>query len=212
MRLLRATAALNYGFSAAWGGAAETGAAMHHCHVNATSRRHIDRVLAILERSRDAGNRVTVEAYPYGAGSTGIGAFFLAPDRLRTWGLEPSNIVMLASGERIADAARLREVRAIDPGAACIVEFLDEHDPADQMLLHQALAFPDAIVASDAMPVTTRSGVLDEHAWPLPSCANASAYGRHVRQNAAVNGARDRDVDMARSISAPFLLAVAGTR
>src|SRR5690606_36178925 len=25
--------------------AAETGAAMHHCHVNSTSRRHVDRVL-----------------------------------------------------------------------------------------------------------------------------------------------------------------------
>ena len=32
--------------------AAETGAAMHHCHVNSTSRRHIDRVLALLETSR----------------------------------------------------------------------------------------------------------------------------------------------------------------
>jgi cytosine/adenosine deaminase-related metal-dependent hydrolase len=80
--------------------AAETGAAMHHCHVNSTSRRHIDRVLDTLERSRTAGSRVTVETYPYGAGSTSIGAYFLAPDRLASWGLTPSDIVMVKTGER----------------------------------------------------------------------------------------------------------------
>ena len=68
--------------------AAETGAAMHHCHVNSTSRRHVDRVLATLEEARTAGSRVTVEAYPYGMGSTSVGAFFLAPDRLSARGAE----------------------------------------------------------------------------------------------------------------------------
>src|SRR5438270_11515943 len=85
--------------------AAETGAHMHHCHVNSTSRRHVDRVLTTLDRSRAEGSRVTVEAYPYGAGSTAISAFFLAPERLSAWGLTPSSLVMVASGERIADEA-----------------------------------------------------------------------------------------------------------
>jgi len=148
--------------------AAETGAAMHHCHVNSTSRRHVDRVLALLERARDAGSRVTVEAYPYGAGSTAVGAFFLAPERLLAWGISPSNIVLVETGERIADEARLREVRAGTPAAECIIEFLDERDPADQALLRRALAFPDSIVASDAMPVLWGGGVMDSRAWPLP--------------------------------------------
>lgn len=148
--------------------AAETGAAMHHCHVNSTSRRHVDRVLALLDRARADGARVTVEAYPYGAGSTGIGAFFLAPERLRAWGITPSNIVLVETGERIADEARLREVRSADPGAECIIEFLDESDPNDQALLRRALAFPESIVASDAMPVLWGRGVMDSRAWPLP--------------------------------------------
>ena len=145
--------------------AAETGAAMHHCHVNSTSRRHVDRVLATLEDARTAGSRVTVEAYPYGMGSTSVGAFFLAPDRLRLAGLKPSNIVMLGTGERIADERRLLEVRDLDPAATCLLEFLDERDETDRDLLRRALAFPDSIVASDAMPVEwpddradTRSG------------------------------------------------------
>jgi cytosine/adenosine deaminase-related metal-dependent hydrolase len=148
--------------------AAETGAAMHHCHVNSTSRRHIDRVLGLLDRSRAAGSRVTVEAYPYGAGSTGIGAFFLAPERLHVWGLRASDIVVVATGERVADDARLRQLRDSDPGAECIVHFLDETAEADRALLHRALAFPDSIVASDAMPVVWPDGTRDTRAWPLP--------------------------------------------
>ncbi len=148
--------------------AAETGAAMHHCHVNSTSRRHVDRVLDTITRARQAGSRVTVEAYPYGAGSTGIGAFFLAPERLASWGMAPSSLVLLPSGERIADEARLREVREQAPGTACIVEYLDEDVPADRALLLSSLAYPDAIVASDAMPVFWTDGSHDSRQWPLP--------------------------------------------
>ena len=148
--------------------AAETGAAMHHCHVNSTSRRHVDRVLTVLSEARSAGSRVTVEAYPYGAGSTAIGAYFLEPERLRAWDLRPSSLVLVATGERIADVARLREVRRTAPEATCIVEFLDERDPDDFARLHRALAFPDSIVASDAMPVHWPGGVRESLEWPLP--------------------------------------------
>ena len=174
--------------------AAETGAAMHHCHVNSTSRRHIDRVLATLERARAEGSRVTVEAYPYGAGSTGIGAAFLAPERLGAWDIGPSNIVLVETGERIADAGRLREVRAADPGAECIVEFLDERDPADQELLRRSLAFPDSIVASDAMPVLWGQGRMESREWPLPPGGGthprtAGTFARSLRLMVRESGA-----------------------
>jgi hypothetical protein len=84
------------------------------------------------------------------------------------WGLTPSDIVLVETGERIADAERLRAVRAETPGAECIVEFLDESEPADQALLQRSLAFPDAIVASDAMPVVWSGGVTESREWPLP--------------------------------------------
>lgn len=174
--------------------AAETGAAMHHCHVNSTSRRHVDRVLALLDRARAEGGRVSVEAYPYGAGSTGVGAYFLDPDRLGRWGLRPSSIVMVATGERIADARRLLELRAVDPGAECIVEFLDEQDPADLAMLHQALAFPDSIAASDAMPVIWPDGRRESLDWPLPPGARthprtAGTFARSLRTMVRESGA-----------------------
>lgn len=167
--------------------AADTGAAMHHCHVNSTSRRQIDRVLATLERSRTAGSRITVETYPYGAGSTAIGAYFLQPERLHVWGLKPSNIVLVRTGERIADEPQLREVRADDPGALCVVEFLDERDEADRAMLHRSLAFTDSIVASDAMPLVWPDGSTECRDWPLPPGAathprTAGTFTRSLRR------------------------------
>lgn len=149
--------------------AAETGAHMHHCHVNSTSRRHVDRVLRTLDAARTQGARVTVEAYPYGSGATAVGAVFLDPDRLGRWGLTPDRIVLLPSGERVADAARLRQVRAETPGMACVVEVLDEGDPADVALLQRSLLFQDSCVASDAMPVLWPDGSTDSRQWPLPA-------------------------------------------
>jgi cytosine/adenosine deaminase-related metal-dependent hydrolase len=144
--------------------AGTTGAHMHYCHVNSTSVQHVDRVLALVERCRAEGGRITTEAYPYGSGATGIGAAFLAPERLRERGLKPSSLICLPSGERIADEARLRELRETDPGCAVIVEFFDERDPDQMAVLRKSLAFPDAIVASDAMPVL---GASSGDAWPV---------------------------------------------
>ncbi len=70
--------------------AGETGAHMHYCHLNSTSQRHVDRVLELVGKAQRAGAHVTTEAYPYGSGMTGIGAAFLAPERLAERGLTPS--------------------------------------------------------------------------------------------------------------------------
>ena len=149
--------------------AGTTGAHMHYCHVNSTSVRHVDRVLALIEQCRDEGGHVTTEAYPYGSGATGIGAAFLAPERLKERNMTPRSLIFLPTGERIADEARLRELRETQPGGAVIVEFFDENDASDMAMLRKSLSFPDAIVASDAMPVLPTASGLDQKDWPLPA-------------------------------------------
>ncbi len=167
--------------------AGATGAHMHYCHINSTSGRHIDRVLGLVGRCQAEGARVTTEAYPYGSGSTAIGAAFLAPERLHERFRGPTSITYLRTGERVADAARLRELRATDPGGLVIVEFLDESAPTDMALLRRSLAFPDAIVASDAMPpLWTDTTRMDLTSWPLPPEAvthprTAGTFGRALR-------------------------------
>jgi dihydroorotase-like cyclic amidohydrolase len=148
--------------------AGETGAHMHYCHINSTSLRHIDRVHDLVGRAQAAGSRVSTEAYPYGSGMTGIGAAFLAPERLSERGLVPSDLTYAPTGEQVASAERLRELRATDPGGLAIIRHLDESVPADRAVLLRALTFPDAIVASDAMPLTWQAAAPAESAWPLP--------------------------------------------
>jgi N-acyl-D-aspartate/D-glutamate deacylase len=166
--------------------AGETGAHMHYCHVNSTSQRHIDRVLGLVGRAQAAGARVTTEAYPYGSGMTGIGAAFLAPERLGERGLSPSSLTYARTGERVASETRLRELRQADPGGLVIIELLDEDDPADRRLLMRSLTFPGAIVASDAMPLTWAGPAPDPLAWPLPETAithprTAGTFSRALR-------------------------------
>ena len=165
--------------------AAETGAHMHYCHVNSTSGRHVDGVLVLVDRVRRAGAVVTTEAYPYGAGSTVIGAAVLAPERLAEAGLRPTDIVYAPTNERVRDADHLRRLRAADPGGRCIVHFLDEAKAADAAVIRAALVHEDTMVASDAIPLTWRGPAADL-AWPLPSDAfthprTAGAFARSFR-------------------------------
>jgi dihydroorotase-like cyclic amidohydrolase len=166
--------------------AGQTGAHMHYCHVNSTSQRHIDRVLAVVGRAQAAGARVTTEAYPYGSGMTAIGAAFLAPERLGERGLVPSSLTYAPTGERVATTARLRELRQADPGGLAIIDLLREDDPVDAALLMRSLTFPGSVVASDAMPVTWTEPPGDALAWPLPRTAithprTAGTFSRALR-------------------------------
>src|SRR5262245_10613946 len=166
--------------------AAETGAHMHFCHVNSTSGRHVERVLALVDRVRREGAVVTTEAYPYGAGMTAIGAVFLAPERLTARGIRPTDIVYMPTNERVRDAEHLNRLRAADPGGLCVAHFLDETKAEDAALLSASLFHEDTIVASDAVsPVGLGAGA--EPVWPLPPTARthprtAGTFARAFRR------------------------------
>jgi N-acyl-D-aspartate/D-glutamate deacylase len=192
--------------------ATETGAHMHYCHINSTSRRHIERVLALVDRCRREGGQVTTEAYPYGAGSTAIGATFLDPELLPRWGLTPSSIIYLPTGERVADAARLRELRALDPGGLAVIELLTESDPDDRALLAASMLHEDTMIASDAMPVMRAGKPLDDdRIWPLPGGSvthprTAGTFARTLRTYVRDNATLDLVETIRRSATLPALL------
>lgn len=149
--------------------AAETGAHMHHCHVNSTSLRAVDRVLSLVDKVRSEGATLTTEAYPYGAGMTGVGAAFLAPELLAQRGLRPSSLVHASTGRRL-DVPELNRLRAEAPGDLVVVHFLDVDVPEDAEILMRSLLFPDTALASDAMPMAW-SGTPQPGTWPLPPSA-----------------------------------------
>jgi N-acyl-D-aspartate/D-glutamate deacylase len=173
--------------------AAETGAHMHYCHINSTSLRHIDRVLGLVGRAQAAGSRISTEAYPYGSGMTGIGAAFLAPERLHERHLTPQSLTYAPTGEQVASEERLRELRATDPGGLAIIRHLDEGNPADLEVLLRSLTFPGAVIASDAMPLTWPGQRPDPLTWPLPDTAfthprTVGTFARALRLLAAADG------------------------
>lgn len=157
--------------------AREHGTHVHLCHMNSTSGISTEIIADALLSARDEGLRITTEAYPFGAGSTAVGAEFLDPEALEDNGLQPSSITYLATGERVADVRRLAEIRAADPGGSCLVDFLNVRDEHERALLVRALSFPDGVFASDSV-VPTYGGdeegrALAEEAifgevWPLP--------------------------------------------
>ncbi len=149
--------------------AGETGAHMHYCHVNSTSTRHIERVLGLVERARAEGATVSSEAYPYGTGMTGIGAGFLAPERLAQRGLTPASIRYVPTGRRVADEAELTELRRRDPGGLAFVESLREDDPSEFAFVERAITAPGTVIASDAIPLWWPEAAPDPYAWPLPA-------------------------------------------
>jgi cytosine/adenosine deaminase-related metal-dependent hydrolase len=174
--------------------AGETGAHMHYCHVNSTSLRHVDRVHALVERARANGATVTIEAYPYGTGMTGIGAAFLAPELLHRRDIGPSAIQHLVTGRRMADAAELRRMRRTHAGDWVLVHLLDESDPSARAVLQRALVFPDTAVASDAGSPVWRTTPYDPMRWPLPPDAathprTAGTYARTLRVLVRESGA-----------------------
>lgn len=166
--------------------AQSTGARMHYCHINSTSRRHLQRVYQEVDRANAAGATLTTEAYPYGAGATGIGATFLDPANLSRLGIKTTDITYVPTGERVQSAERLTELRSADPGGLAIHDFLDETDPGDRALLLHPLRAPNTMVASDAMPLEWLNGPAYPRVWPLPPTAithprTAGTFARATR-------------------------------
>ncbi|MFG6280271.1 amidohydrolase family protein [Microbacterium sp. 5K110] len=148
--------------------AAGSGARMHMCHINSTSLRRIDDVARAVTKAQSRGNQITTEAYPYTMSSTGIGAAFLAPDRLDRLGIEASAITYLPTGTRVRDVDELAHLRATDPGGLCLIDYLDGDDPVDVRTLLRSFDVPGTVVASDAMPIVGPDGRYLSGRSPLP--------------------------------------------
>jgi len=155
--------------------AAATGARMHIHHLNSTSTRDIPRIAELLRGAQARGTRVTTEAYPYGGGSTVVGAELFRGNWRERWGGATAADIEL-NGVPFNDAT-LAEAQAKTPGAWIIAHFMrPDRNPADQDFLDQSVLFPGGAIASDGMPWTVKGQPLTGDVWPLP--AEAFAHPR----------------------------------
>jgi len=166
--------------------AAVTGANMHVCHLNSVAGRDIKDCADLLKAAQAKGLPLTVEAYPYGAFATMIGADFLrGPHWKETFGVKDAS-AMEYNGKPLTQA-EIDERQKNSPGDPVVLHFLgDEDDPAMIEKLDQSVLYPGAAIASDAMPWTGADGkIVDEKTWPLPKGAfahprSAGCYSRFV--------------------------------
>lgn len=151
--------------------AGSTGAHMHICHFNSTSLQDVERAAALVANAQAQGLKVTVEAYPYGTGSTVIGAaFFCDPAFPERTGGGYDTIEHLTSGHRYTDRADLVAAQAQDPGALVLWHFLDVAvNERHRDLLDVSILYPGGAIASDAVSWLLPDGsTYVGDAWPLP--------------------------------------------
>jgi hypothetical protein len=172
--------------------AAMTGAHMHLCHLNSTAARMLPEVVPMLREAQRRGLNITVEAYPYGAGSSVIGAQMFDPAALDSQGTSEKDIFYVPAQRRIESRQELIDARRQDPAATVVIFFLDEEKPEQRSILDMAVLYPDAAIASDTIWwVGANKKPVFEPLWPLPDDAYAHPrsagtftriLGRYVRQ------------------------------
>lgn len=145
-----------------------TGAHVHICHLNSTSVRDVGLAARVVDDARKRGTRVTVEAYPYGAGSSAVGAVIFDRENLKRMGMTVAD--MEFQGKPLTDEL-YDKLRKETPGEFIVFHFF--RLPRDRELLDQAVLFPGGIIASDGMPWTdTKTNkTIEEDVWPLPATA-----------------------------------------
>ncbi|MGS0693358.1 amidohydrolase family protein [Shewanella sp. 0m-4] len=158
---------------------ATTGAHMHICHLNSTSVQDIEDCADLIQSAVDNGLAITTEAYPYGAGSSAVGAeVFRGDDWLQRWGV-PSASYMETNGKALTQE-KVTELQATAPGTVVVMHFLKpDESKDDRHKMDRSVLFPGAAIASDAMPwLNSKGELIQGDIWPLP--ADAFAHPRSL--------------------------------
>lgn len=166
--------------------AAATGARMHVCHLNSVSVTDVDAIADMITKAQATGVRLTVEAYPYGAGATGIGAAMFRGEnwRERMGGIDYSAFTL--DGQPL-DERRFDELQAKAPGTGIVVHFLDVANREDhRRFLDRSVLFPGGAIASDGGTWRVGGQPVADDTWPLPETAqshprSAGTFARFLR-------------------------------
>jgi N-acyl-D-aspartate/D-glutamate deacylase len=149
--------------------ARSAGASLHIVHVNSSAGDEIGGFLSAIKAAQDAGQDVTTEAYPYGAGMTEIQSALF--DDWPTWSDERFGLHQLVStGERLT---RATFAKARAAGGTVIIHGRSEEQT------RQAIASPLVMIASDGFIENGRG-------HPRTSGTFAKVLGKYVREEGVV--------------------------
>ena len=156
--------------------AGATGAHMHICHLNSTSLLDIERVVELVGKAQEMGLPVTTEAYPYGTGSTVVGAgFFGDPEFVSRTGSSYNAIELVKNRHRFTDRDDILRAAKEDPTDLVMWHFLEvDVNEKHRKLLDTSVTMAGGSIASDAMPWIKPDGTIYTGMdWPLPPDVSA---------------------------------------
>jgi dihydroorotase len=146
------------------------GAKLHIVHVNSVGDTNLTAFLAHIQAARDAGQDVTTETYPYGAGMTSIQSALF--DDWRTWPDAKFQLHQLVStGERLT---RKTFEQARKTGGTVIIHGRSEEQT------REAVVNPLTMIASDGF-------IENGHGHPRTSGTYAKILGKYVREEKALS-------------------------
>ena len=173
--------------------AASTGVHAHIVHLNSISLHDIDLIAELIGGAQQRGVKLSTEAYPYGAGSTGIGAAMFKGDHWREQigGVSAHNFEV--AGKRLTEH-EFTWLQTNKPETEVIIHFLDLAKAEDQAKLDKAVLFAKGAIASDGGAWLLDGKQVEQHSWPIPAKAwshprSAATYARFIR-----NYVRERGV------------------
>jgi cytosine/adenosine deaminase-related metal-dependent hydrolase len=172
------------------GYAGATGAHMHICHFNSSSKTDVERCAELVRKAQAQGLPITLEAYPYGTGSTVLAAaFFSDPEFEARNGTGYDSVQRVTDGRRFRDRDELLAAQGEEPSTLVLWHILDvENNAHHRDLLDLSVLYPGGAIASDAMPWSLSDGTIySGDAWPLPDDAtshprSAGCFTRFIRQ------------------------------
>src|ERR1700748_3491156 len=150
------------------GYAGATGAHMHICHFNSSSKTDVERCAELVRKAQAQGLPITLEAYPYGSGSTVLaGAFLRDPEFEARDGTGYDSVQRVTDGRRFHDRQELLAAQIEEPSTLVLWHILDlENNAHHRDLLDMSVLYPGGAIASDAM------------AWSLPDCSGYTGAAR----------------------------------
>lgn len=145
--------------------ARRTGAPLHLVHINSSGGTDIEAFLAGVQAAVDAGQDVTTETYPYGAGMTEIQSALF--DDWESWPEERfADHQLVSTGERLT---RETFARARQDGGTVII-----HGRTEEMT-RTAVGSPLTMIASDGF-------IADGRGHPRTSGSYSKVLGQYVRE------------------------------
>jgi dihydroorotase-like cyclic amidohydrolase len=156
--------------------AKKTGAPVHVVHIQASAMNNIAEFMRLVREANTDRVRITMEAFPYNAGSTSISAAVFSRNWQEVFAITYEDIEWVQTGERLTEET-WNKYRAEAPGGTVVHHYNREE------WTRQASLAPDVITAADGTPILS----LDVKAAPFGVGTFSRMYAKYVREEGSLS-------------------------